>query len=153
MCPVQNSPLKVPQVLSNITFLPTSKSSELSLPFRFSNQNTVCISYVPHTLPIISLLIWSHEDSFIYVSSYSWEADTAGHDEILCLVFLIKYGKYCRLEIIVWCSQDKQHSCTHTWQQQPALRAQLHCYTTYTKEQGGILAQKNENIQPHVPFI
>jgi hypothetical protein len=46
MQPVHTFPSCVPKIHININFQCTPKSSKWSLPFRFSNQNSVCISYV-----------------------------------------------------------------------------------------------------------
>jgi hypothetical protein len=45
---VHTLPPYLPKIHSNIFFLSTSRSSEWSLPYRFSNQNFVYISYFSH---------------------------------------------------------------------------------------------------------
>jgi hypothetical protein len=48
MSPVHNFPPYFPKIYSNIILPSTSRSSEWSLRFRFSDQNFVCISYLSH---------------------------------------------------------------------------------------------------------
>jgi len=49
MNPVDTFSSDFPKIHYNITLLSTSGSSKLSLPFRFPNQNIVCISHLIHT--------------------------------------------------------------------------------------------------------
>jgi hypothetical protein len=46
MNPVQNFPHYFPRIHSNITFSSTPRSSELSLPFKFTDQNFVYVSHL-----------------------------------------------------------------------------------------------------------
>jgi hypothetical protein len=48
MNPVHTFPPNFPTSHSNIILPSTTRSSEWSLPFRFSNQSTVCISHLSH---------------------------------------------------------------------------------------------------------
>jgi hypothetical protein len=48
MHPVCNFPPYIPKIHSNIIFPSMPRSSQWSLPFRPSNQNTVCTSHLSH---------------------------------------------------------------------------------------------------------
>jgi hypothetical protein len=48
MNPIHTFPSCSPKIHSNIIFLFTRRSSKLSLPFRPFDQNSVCISHLPH---------------------------------------------------------------------------------------------------------
>jgi hypothetical protein len=48
MNPVHTSSLYFPKILWNVIFSSTPRSSEWSLPFRFSNQNTIWIYLLPN---------------------------------------------------------------------------------------------------------
>jgi hypothetical protein len=48
MNPVHTYPPYFRTTPSNITFPPTPRSSKWSLPFTFSNQNSLCISHLSH---------------------------------------------------------------------------------------------------------
>jgi hypothetical protein len=52
MHPVHTFPLHFPKINSNSILSSTPRSSEWSLPFRFSNQNIVRISHVPRVLRV-----------------------------------------------------------------------------------------------------
>jgi len=52
MYQVRIIPLYFTKIDSDITFPSTPRSSEWSLPFRFSDQNIICISYLSHAFCI-----------------------------------------------------------------------------------------------------
>jgi len=52
---VHSFPPYFPKIHSNIIFPSTSRSSSWSLPFRFCDQNLICISYISHVCYMPSL--------------------------------------------------------------------------------------------------
>jgi len=68
MYPVHTLPPYSPKIHSNIIFSYTPRSSKWSLPFRFFNQNIVCISHLSHPCYMPP----SHPLSFNYPNNIRW---------------------------------------------------------------------------------
>jgi hypothetical protein len=69
MNPIHIFPSYFPKIHSSIIFLSTHRSSKWYLPFRFSNQNFVCISYVTHAW---YMLLQSHPPWLDHPHSILW---------------------------------------------------------------------------------
>jgi hypothetical protein len=70
MYPVRTFPPYLSEMLSNIVFPSKPTSSAWSLPFRFSTQNTVCISHLSRTwhIPRLSKPPWFRHPNNIWCS-------------------------------------------------------------------------------------
>jgi hypothetical protein len=67
-----NPPPNFPKIHYNIIFLSISRSSELSLTFRFSDQNFVCISHLPHAWPNTSKWNLNREEQSETILEPAW---------------------------------------------------------------------------------
>jgi len=83
------------KIHANTTFPSTLRTSKWSLPFRFPDQNLVCISHlshcVPHALPLPSSLIctcYEAVHSAVFSSLLSYPSFLLGPNILLSTLFL-----------------------------------------------------------------
>jgi len=76
MHPVHASPPYFPKINSNIILPSMAISSEWSAPFRFSNQNIVCISHISHasSMPYLPHPALLYHPNSVFLKCRSYEA-------------------------------------------------------------------------------